>query len=343
MSLIQRIKRAGKAFLQETPNKTDLDWKNIPALEQSDLNEIRRFFNRSKFFIFGHARSGTTLLARLIRVHPEVHCNWQAHFFTRQPFLQALVQDADIQEWLSRRSNRWNQGHDLSPLVLRVTADFILEREAAQLGKRIVGDKSPNSLVNGEAVLRMQRIYPDARLIFIIRDGRDAALSHRFQSFIDKSEYLSDEDLAIRQDFSKDPTPFLNGQRSLFTARGLRRAAQGWVENVTQTHQNAQQIYADRYYSLRFEDLLQNPWKKMSEIWSFLGADMSLAGLQEALDNELSQNPDADWQQQKAEEIAQPLQKGKSGSWREMFTNSDRQLFLEIAGETLAKWGYPLE
>ncbi len=343
MAFFQRIKRAGKAFLHEIPNKTEFDWKNIPALEHSDLNEIRHFFNRPKFFIFGHARSGTTLLARLIRVHPEVHCNWQAHFFTRQPFLQALVQSADIQEWLSRRSNRWNQGRDLSPLVLRVTADFILEREAAQLGKRIVGDKSPNSLVNGEAVLRMQQIYPDARLIFIVRDGRDAALSHRFQSFIDKSEYLSDEDLAIRQDFRKDPTPFINGQRSLFTAQGLRRAAQGWVENVTQTHQYAQQIYDERYYSLRFEDLLQDPWKKMSEIWSFLGADMSLAELQEALSNELAQNPDADWQLQKAGEIAQPLQKGKSGSWREMFTHSDRQLFLEIAGETLLEWGYSLE
>jgi len=343
MSLLQRIKRAAKALMQETPNQTGVDWKNIAPLEQSDLIEIQRFFTRPKYFIFGHARSGTTLLARLMRVHPEVHCNWQAHFFTRQPFLHALVQDAEIQEWLSRRSNRWNQGRDLSPLVLRVAADFILEREAAQLGKRIVGDKSPNSLVNGEAVLRMQQIYPDAHLIFIVRDGRDAALSHRFQSFIDKSEFLSDEDIAIRDAFRKDPSPFLSGQRSLFTAKGLRRAAQGWVDNVNQTHQLATQLYADQYYSLRFEDLLKNPWEKMSEIWSFIGADMALPGLQEALTRELQQNPDADWQQQKAEEIAQPLQKGKSGSWREMFTSLDRKMFLEIAADTLKEWGYPLE
>lgn len=343
MLLLQRIKRAAKTFIQETPDQKAFDWKNIAPLEQTDLIEIQHFFNRPKFFIFGHARSGTTLLARLIRVHPEVHCNWQAHFFTRQPFLYTLVQDVETQEWLSRRSNRWNQGRDLSPLVLRVAADFILEREAAQLGKRIVGDKSPNSLVNGEAVLRMQRIYPDARLIFIVRDGRDAALSHRFQSFIDKSEYLSDEDIAIRNDFSKDPSPFLRGQRSLFSAKGLRRAAKGWVDNVTQTHELAIQLYGDHYYSLRFEDLLKNPLEKMSEIWSFLGADMSLPGLQEAVIQEIQQNPDADWQQQKAEEIAQPIQKGKSGGWREMFTSADRKLFLEIAGDTLTKWGYPLE
>ena len=342
MSVTQRIKRSAKAFLQQAPNNQVVEWQNIPVLEPSDLVEIQRFFSRPKFFIFGHARSGTTLLARLIRVHPEVHCNWQAHFFTRPPFLDSLVQDEQVHEWLSRPSNRWNQGKDPSAMVLRAVADFLLEREAAQLGKRIVGDKSPNSLANGESVIRMQQIYPDARLIFIIRDGRDAALSHRFQTFIDKAEYLTDEDTAIRQDFSKNPAPFLNGERSLFVPKGLQRAAQGWVENVTQTHQLAQKLYRDHYYSLRFEDLLETPWEKMSEIWSFLEADLDVEGLQEALNYELTQNPDADWQQHKAEEIAEPLQKGKTGGWREMFTIKDRQLFLEIAGNTLQEWGYPL-
>jgi hypothetical protein len=52
-------------------------------------------------------------------------------------------------------------------------------------------------------------------------------------------------------------------------------------------------------------------------------------------------NPDADWQQEKAGQIAQALQKGRSGSWRQMFTPHDRQLFDELAGPTLAAWGYP--
>jgi hypothetical protein len=30
-------------------------------------------------------------LMRLVRLHPEVHCNYQAHFFTRQPLLKSLV------------------------------------------------------------------------------------------------------------------------------------------------------------------------------------------------------------------------------------------------------------
>jgi hypothetical protein len=342
MSLIARTKQAVNAFFNRSPRRESLAWDAIPPLDADDLEDMRLFFSRPKFFIFGHARSGTTLLARLIRVHPEVHCNWQAHFFSRPPFLHSLTQDAQVHEWLTRRSNRWNGGKDLSPLVLRAAADFILEREAQREGKSIVGDKSPNSLVHGEAVRRLHHIYPDARLIYIVRDGRDAALSHRFQSFIDKSEYLSEEDLAIRQAFSKDPQPFLRGERSLFTPKAIRRAAESWVQNVTETHRLGQELYRDLYFSLRFEDLLHQPWEQMRSLWAFLGADVSRPELPQILDEEMRQNPDADWQQQKASDLAQPLQKGKSGSWREIFTPSDRQVFLEVAGETLRSWGYSL-
>ncbi len=343
MSFLWRTKQAVNAFLNRNPRSETIPWDAVPALTPADVEEVRLFFSRPKFFIFGHARSGTTLLARLIRVHPQVHCNWQAHFFSRPPFLHSLVQDPQVQEWLTRRSNRWNAGNDLSPLLLRTAADFILEREAAKLGKPIVGDKSPNSLVHGEAVRRLHKVYPDAHLIYIVRDGRDAALSHRFQSFIDKTEHLSEDDLAIRQAFRNDPQPFLKGERSLFTEKAIRRAAQSWVENVTQTHKLGQELFGNAYFSLRFEDLLGKPWELMSALWSFLGADMTLPGIQQALAAELEQNPDADWQQQKAGEIAHPLQKGKSGSWREMFTPRDRQLFLDIAGDILSAWGYPLE
>jgi hypothetical protein len=45
-------------------------------------------------------------------------------------------------------------------MVLRAAADFILEREARQVGKRIVGDKSPSSLLDGQAVRLMREFIP---------------------------------------------------------------------------------------------------------------------------------------------------------------------------------------
>lgn len=341
LPLLTRAKAAVKILLgREIPASSRLQTsRDLPALTSEEIAEARSFFPMDKFFIFGHARSGTTMLTRLIRLHPQVHCNYQAHFFTRAPLLQALVTDPDVAEWLARPSNRWNRGGDLSTALLRAAADFILERDARQAGKSIVGDKSPNSLLDGEAVRLMHKIYPDARLIYIVRDGRDAALSHRFQAFIDKTEHLSQEDLSLRQAFAQDPQPFLRGERSIFTEKAIRQAAEGWARNVSETHENGRAYYSDRYIYLRYESLLQNPWEEMQRIWTFLRAGLS-AELGQAIRAEMEHNPDADWQRQKAREIAEPLQKGKRGAWREIFTDRDRSIFTQIAGDVLTEWGY---
>jgi hypothetical protein len=321
--------------------------REIPAITQEEVAEAKAFFPLDKFFIFGHARSGTTLLARLVRLHPQVHCNYQAHFFTRSPLLEALVSEPEVGAWLARRSNRWNHGRDLSPLVLRAASDFILERDARREGKGdpgcVVGDKSPNSLLDGQAVRKLVKVYPDARLIYIVRDGRDTALSHRFQAFIDNPQRLSREDLQIREAFASQPEPFLRGERSLFNDKELRQSAEGWVRNVIETDRLARELLADNYCAVRYEDLVQRPAGELRRLWDFLSVDDLGEDLDQEIASEMRQNPDADWQQQKARQIAAPLQKGKQGSWRELFTARDRQVFAEVAGETLLAWGYALE
>jgi hypothetical protein len=314
--------------------------REVPPIQAEDLPEVKAFFPMEKFFIFGHARSGTTLLTRLVRLHPEVHCNYQAHFFTRQPLLESLVSAPETGEWLARRSNRWNRGQDLSPLVLRAAADFILERDARREGKRIVGDKSPNSLLEEESVRLMHKVYPDARLILIVRDGRDVAVSHRFQQFIDASQHLGSEDLRIREEFTRQPGPYLAGQQSIFTSRSLRAEAAGWARNVTQTDREARRLYGERYLHLRYEDLLESPLATLERIWDFLGAGPVSPELARVVAAELERNPDADWQKQKAGELVSPLEKGKRGSWQGLFTPADRQVFKDLAGQALVAWGY---
>lgn len=338
ISLKKRFSAAWRAFIDGQVPSTPR--QSIPAISAEEVSEVKAFFPREKYFVFGHARSGTTLLVRLLRLHPEVHCNYQAHFFTRPPLLQSLVTDEQVGAWLTRRSNRWNRGGDLSPLVLRAVSDFIMEREANLLEKPIVGDKSPNSLLNGEAVHLLHKVYPDARLIFIVRDGRDAAVSHRFQAFIDSPQHLNSHDLDIRRDFSRDPEPFLSGKRSIFTPNGIHNAARGWVNNVEETDFSGKNLYGECYISLRFEDLLRQPWEEISRLWGFLGADLSLPGLQAAVQAEMAENPDADWQQQKAGALIQPVKKGMRGTWQELFTEHDRQTFKRIAGQTLIDWRY---
>lgn len=333
-----RLALAARLLLGRPLSKTAMH--AFPPLTQEQVEEARQFFPLEKFFIFGHARAGTTVYVRLIRLHPDVHCNYQAHFFTRPPLLESLVADRDVAAWLKRNSNRWNRGGDLSPVILRAAADMILERDARREHKHIVGDKSPNNLLDGRAVQSMHKIYPDARLIYVLRDGRDTVLSHRLQAFIDFPEQLSRSDLRIRQEFSSNPQPFLNGERSIFTERAIQAAAEGWVRNVTETTALGSELYAERCLVSRYEDLLAMPWQELVRLWDFLQANPASADLEIEVLAELQRNPDADWQQQKDSAIASPLKKGRHGSWRQMFTARDRQVFLQIAGDLLEEWGY---
>lgn len=341
---MSRIKQAAAILLRGAAPQPPHRRAGIPAITAEEVAEAKAFFPLEKFFIFGHARSGTTLLTRLVRLHPQVHCNYQAHFFTRAPLLEGLVADEQVGSWLARNSNRWNQGRDLSPLVLRAASDFIMERDARRAGKSapgcVVGDKSPNSLLDGEAVHNLVKVYPEARLVFIVRDGRDAALSHRLQTFIDRPQHLDAEGLRIRQEFIHDPAPFLSSQRSLFSEKGLRQAAEGWAHNVIETDRAARELLGTRYHVLRYEDLLARTWEQMAALWSFLGVEPDAPGVRADLQAEMAQNPDADWQQQKAGDIASTLQKGKRGTWRELFTARDRQIFKGAAGQTLIDWQY---
>ena len=336
--VMRRLRLAGGVLLHGRLPSQNL--RDVPAISPEEVTEAREFFPLDKFFIYGHARSGTTLLTRLIRLHPEVYCNYQGHFFTRQPTLEGLVNRAEIEDWFTRRSNRWNRGRDLSPVILRAVSDYVMEREARPLGVKVVGDKSPNSILDREAGKLTHKVYPDGKIIFIVRDGRDAALSHRFQTFIDATQHMTKADWAIRTAFERDPDPFMRGERSIFTEKGIRAAADGWVKNVQETEQAGRKIYTDQYISLRYEDLLAQPWEQMSRLWAFLSVDADLPALPEILQAELDSNPDRDWQKQKAGELVSPLQKGKSGSWRALFTERDRAVFKDAAGDLLEGWGY---
>jgi len=336
--MLSRFKSAARILLKGEQKENQRN--PIPALTLEEVAEIKQFFPRDKFFILGHARSGTTLLMRLVRLHPEVHCNYQAHFFTRKPLLKSLVDSAEIEEWLTRKSNRWNYGRDLSPLVLRASADFILERDAAREGKMIVGDKSPSSVIHGQVLRDMHSLYPDAKIVNIVRDGRDVLISERFRNFVEESKFLTAEDKRIVEDLRKDQTPFTNGSRSIFTETFIRAIASRWVNDLAESDAEAQKLYGRQYHSLRYEDLLEAPFAEMTRLWKFLGVKRISKTLEKAIKAEMSSNPDEQWQAERNEGIASFLPKGQAGNWQRLFTEKDKSVFKEVAGETLVGRGY---
>ncbi len=312
---------------------------DIPPITAEQLAEVKRIFPMPKFFIFGHPRSGTTMLMRMVSLHPEVICNRGGHFFTRQVDAARIFSGAEIRTWLELHSNHWTAGKELETPLVRATFDFLMEKEAYRSGKRVVGDKTPNAN-NGEAVRRMHALYPDASLIYILRDGRDAVMSHRFQYFIDHPDFLKPADRRIREDYTRDSTPFFEKRRSVFTPGALREEVELWVKNVTETDRLGKELYGERYFCLRYEDFLKDPVDLLRQIWTVLGVTPDYPGMESQVKTTIKRNPGAADQEKKEEKIARGLPRGRQGGWKELFTAADCQLFKSIAGQVLIDWGY---
>jgi hypothetical protein len=204
----------------------------------------------------------------------------------------------------------------------------------------IVGDKSPSSVIHGQVVRDMHSLYPDAKIVNIVRDGRDVLISERFRNFVEESNFLTSEDKHIIEELRKDQIPFTNGTRSIFTETFIRNIASRWVKDLTESDAEAQRLYSDQYHSLRYEDLLETPFDEMKKLWRFLGVKEILDVLKDEIKSEMGSNPDEEWQAERNKGIASFLPKGQAGNWQRLFMEKDKSVFKDVAGEMLVKWGY---
>ena len=331
--VIDRLSRLVKSEVLEVGELAEM-----PALSEEDLQWIHAHFPRPKFFVMGHARSGTTLLGRLIRIHPEVHCDWQMQFFSRRGIIPEVL-SFQFQGWLNHRSNHWTEQSNPTTIMLRMFSDYLMEREAERVGKWVVGDKSVNGN-GGEAIDWAGKVYPDASLVYIIRDGRDTVLSKRVQLFLDQPQFLQSDDQSILDHLKAKPAEFLSSGQSLFTESWLRDASEKWGQDVSSSVEAGSEIFRDRFLVVRYEDILANPAKSLHRIWTLLNVDIPSGGFAQELRDELAQNPAADWHKSLGLEFVDELPRGVHGGWKQIFTESDLEMFMQIAGEQLREWGY---
>jgi len=110
-------------------------------------------------FIVGCGRSGTTILGDVLGRHPCV-ANWYEPYFIWD--WHAGISDSDVKnpKEISRKSTEF------------VRQEFYLYVKSS--GAEVVIDKTPT---NCFSIPYIQTIFPDAKWIHIIRDGRDVTLS----------------------------------------------------------------------------------------------------------------------------------------------------------------------
>ncbi|HJQ28466.1 MAG TPA: sulfotransferase, partial [Rubrobacter sp.] len=197
------------------------------------------------FFVIGYQKSGTTWLMRMLDSHPEILCKGEGRFFgagwrqesvkktdaKRPPssLYNALLDAEYLRLWIER--SVWSRDDDADEHVdniVRMAVDYFLMGGLSKTGKKFVGDKSP--LLTPETIQEISTIYPEARVIHIIRDGRDAAVSavhHSWNFGRKKSARVQARREAYR---SSGET-----RESMFAGNSLRRMAAEWDARVGRT------------------------------------------------------------------------------------------------------------
>lgn len=127
-------------------------------------------------FIVGSPRSGTTVLANALGCHDAI-AEWYEPYYIWE-------------EYFPRRDSDVVQPADITPeAAAGLRREFDVYR--AKAGRQIVLDKSPGHSLRLGAI---RTIFPEARWIHLIRDGRDATLSIR-------KEWTRRQEMVVKKDF----------------------------------------------------------------------------------------------------------------------------------------------
>jgi len=223
---------------------------------------LRSTYQAAPFFIVSSGRSGTTFLRRLLETHSNVHIPPEMHAlktaamrYRRNRFgpwdqlvdvvvsayeyqrsfedYKACVRDLALELKDVRDSDR-----SLSTIIGSIYR-YHAERIA---GKKdvILGDKTP---INIEALNVIAEIFPDAKIVHMLRDGVDVV-----HSMLEMRRY---DDIAL--------------------------AARRWKRSV-EIMRRAESRYPMAIMTVRYEDLIAEPAAVLRKVCDFVGAQYSDEG-----------------------------------------------------------------
>jgi hypothetical protein len=356
---LTRMRSRIKSLRGRLQNKNREVAKLREKLAQARSSRSYRGEETPVFFVVGRGRSGTTWLQTILNAHPEILCSGEGYFFgrdfrreefkeLRRPGLlpsslyNAIVGSEYLRLWVER--SPWTRGDDVEEhldKLMRLAVDHFLTERLAKTGKRMVGDRTP--FVSPEELEEIARIYPEAKIIHIIRDGRDVAVSsvHWLWNHV-KGEQggiynLAPEELERREAYRKDLLS--TSTDSIFTENRLVTIASDWSAKVSKTIELGPTLFGDRYAEARYEDLLEWPEVEVGRLLKFLGAEASEETVKRCVEA-------ADFERLSKRKRGQKdytrvrFRKGVAGDWKSVFTENDKRIFKEEAGNLLIKLGY---
>jgi hypothetical protein len=297
-------------------------------METDDLSKI------PIFFIFGRPRSGTTLLTQLFNAHPNVRIapefpvmlflyqrfkkvrTWDEatirsfvdHVFLYSRFAVRRVENLKLdKEFIVKELLKFKEKGTIQLFLKSINyyAFSVYHKEET----RLIGDKNPIYSIYSA---RLRKIFPEAKFICIIRDYRDNFISIR---------KLVEKDIAVEA----PSLPLQVGRWRYFTRLFLR----------------CKRRFPDRYYILRYEDLVTDPEKTTRSLCEFLGIDYdpSVFDFYKKKDevNEIFSN--TVWEKFH-ENLLKPVNTGRMNTWQDKLSTEQVRMADQIAGKYADRLNY---
>ena len=278
-------------------------------------------------FIVGCPRSGTTLLQRMVDAHRQIaiipEIGWIAQFYeSRQgltpeglvtpAFVSFLIQRGGFGRYARLPISRQELEDLISscdPISYAALLTLVFDRHGRNGGKSLVGSKTVDHVCN---IRTLHRLWPLAKFVHLIRDGRDVCLSALNWRKADK---LAERFATWRED-------------------PVSTAALWWEWSVRLGREDGNALGADLYFEIRYEALVAHPEEECAALCDFLGVAYDDAMLtfhknraktEEGLD---------------AKHAWLPPTPGLR-DWRSQMPRDDLERFEATAGSLLDELGFP--
>lgn len=246
-------------------------------------------------FLIGPGRSGTTLLYKLLSLHPDIGyvSNYDARFPDWAPtaLLSRLVADryrlkrwswfADSgnayvtdRTWLRKAVPTPTEGETLyarNGISWHEVVSMPSPQTVARLRREFIWlQRLQNSRVllskctaNNRRIRTLAAAFPEARYIYLIRDGRAVALS------LIKVHWWNDH--SVWWAGNKTPREMASEGVDM-----LAIAARNWTEEVRAIQDALKAIPNQNLRCIRYEELLKNPLQQINGLLDFIGVDRSV-------------------------------------------------------------------
>lgn len=269
-------------------------------------------------FVVGAARSGTTFLAVLLDRHSRIVIPPETQFYC-----QFLIWDVDEHFWQKDVASIVNETlsfRRIADLALdpgQVTALLprynktpagllrsLLESYAQAKNSARVGEKSPRHNEHVETILQD---FPQAKIIALVRDGRDVVNS------------------LLKAPWTMPDNP-----------RRFLLACRDWLVQARRTESNQRRFGPERHLTVKYEELLQSPEDELRKICAFLDEPFEPGMLDISVASDTVPDWEAQWKS-KARTAPDPT---RIGVWKRQCTPRQIWKMNTIMGPMLRHYGY---